>query len=126
MLFVSCYSATTGKKKEDAKPAAVSSSDAVLNCPACFSVLCLDCQRHEAYKHQYRAMFVMNCVIDHSEKLTYPKTTEKKKKGKKSKTDDEDLKELFHPVKCSKCSTQVAVFDDEEIYHFFNVIASHS
>ena len=69
----------------------------------------------------------MNCIIDHSEKLTFPKTGEKKKKGKKSKTDDdEDLKELFNPVKCSKCSTQVAVFDDEEIYHFFNVIASHT
>ena len=29
-------------------------SDAVLNCPACFTVVCLDCQRHELYKTQYR------------------------------------------------------------------------
>ena len=30
------------------------SSDAVLNCPACMVLLCLDCQRHETYKTQYR------------------------------------------------------------------------
>lgn len=33
-------------------PATASGSDAVLNCPACFTVLCIDCQRHETYKHQ--------------------------------------------------------------------------
>lgn len=29
-------------------------TDAVLNCPACMTLLCLDCQRHETYKTQYR------------------------------------------------------------------------
>ena len=29
-------------------------SDAVLNCPACFTVLCLDCQKHELYQTQFR------------------------------------------------------------------------
>ena len=29
-------------------------SDAVLNCPACFTVLCLDCQKHELYQAQFR------------------------------------------------------------------------
>ncbi|GIM06548.1 hypothetical protein Vretimale_10840, partial [Volvox reticuliferus] len=42
-------------------------SDAVLSCPGCFTTLCIDCQRHEKYHHQYRAMFVMNCTIDEDE-----------------------------------------------------------
>ena len=27
-------------------------SDAILNCPACMSVVCVDCQRHEKYHTQ--------------------------------------------------------------------------
>ena len=72
-------------------------------------------------------MFVMNCTVDYSEKLTYPTTSEKKKK-KKNKNDfgGDNEDELFNPVKCSKCSTQVAVYDTDEIFHFFNVVASHT
>ncbi|XP_018016245.1 uncharacterized protein LOC108672990 [Hyalella azteca] len=33
--------------------------------------------------------------------------------------------ELFHPVMCRHCNTKVAVFDKDEIYHFFNVITSY-
>jgi hypothetical protein len=32
----------------------IKKTDAVLNCPSCMSLLCLDCQRHETYKTQYR------------------------------------------------------------------------
>jgi hypothetical protein len=32
-------------------------SAAVLNCPACFTVVCLDCQRHDVYKTQYRSLY---------------------------------------------------------------------
>ncbi|KAK3747137.1 hypothetical protein QZH41_015126, partial [Actinostola sp. cb2023] len=39
------------------------SSDAILSCPACLTMLCIDCQRHDTYKNQYRAMFVMNCSV---------------------------------------------------------------
>ena len=78
----------------------------------------------------YRAMFVMNCTIDYSEKLTFPKPSEKnKKKGKKNESQNfgaDNEEELFNPVKCSKCSTQVAVYDADEIFHFFNVVASHT
>jgi hypothetical protein len=54
-------------------------------------------------------MFVMNCDVDHAETLKFPKSGRKKKGGKKKqKTEaaglDED--ELYHPVKCTKCSTQ--------------------
>ena len=36
-------------------------SDAILSCPGCLTTVCIDCQRHEFYTTQYRAMFVMNC-----------------------------------------------------------------
>ena len=103
-------------------------SDAVLNCPACFILLCLDCQRHSQYEHQYRAMFVMNCEVDHSQHLKYPKDKKKYRKGKGKKNKNEpmvDENDTFNPVKCNRCSTQVAVYDKDEIYHFFNVISSH-
>ena len=104
-------------------------SSAVLNCPACFIVLCIDCQQHETYQHQYRAMFVMNCKEDTSKKLTFPVIKSKSKKKGKNKqnefSNEIDPDEVFNPVKCNQCSTQVAMYDSEEVYHFFNVLASH-
>ena len=126
-------------------------SDAVLNCPACFTLLCLDCQRHTLYSNQYRAMFVQNCSVDSTQKLEFPmskkdkKRSQKNRKGKSSKSSEgaatednssltaasasnqteESNEELFNPVKCDTCSTEVGVYDKEEIYHFFNIIASH-
>ncbi|XP_074146723.1 E2F-associated phosphoprotein [Sminthopsis crassicaudata] len=114
---------------------AVPNSDAVLNCPACMTTLCLDCQRHEYYKTQYRAMFVMNCSVNREEVLRYKSSVNKKRRWghKKMKSDDEDNStvqpenvEVYHPVKCTECSTEVAVFDKNEIFHFFNVLASHT
>lgn len=32
--------------------------------------------------------------------------------------------ELFNPVKCSICNTEVGVLDKQEIFHFFNVLSS--
>merc|ERR1712037_976073 len=107
-------------------------SDAVLNCPACFTVLCLDCQRHELYQSQFRAMFVVNCVVDGTQRLKFPLKNNKKRKNKrKGKSGDtildtinEDDDENYNPVKCEECSTEVGVFDKDEVYHFFNVIDS--
>lgn len=136
----------------------LSSSDAVLNCPACMTTLCLDCQRHEKYRTQYRAMFVMNCTVKKDEVLRYKTQPERRKfknrrKRKAQKTETEpglnndqgldrdqglnkdleagqrpeglDSEEVYHPVQCSECSTEVAVFDKDEVYHFFNILASH-
>jgi len=110
-------------------------TDAVLNCPACFTVLCMDCQRHEFYNDQYRAMFVMNCRVDRSETLTVPvKNKGKKRRGDKDKQQERNSvmqnvssnpSDIFFPVKCTVCSSQVAVYDHDEIYHFFNCLASH-
>ncbi|XP_028293007.1 E2F-associated phosphoprotein [Gouania willdenowi] len=133
---------TTAQTSQQQKQrAGLASSDAVLNCPACMSTLCLDCQRHEKYRTQYRAMFVMNCTVQSGEVLRYRHTLDGKKRGKKGKKKrrrggappppspppppGSDLEELYHPVHCSECSTEVGVLDKDEVYHFFNILASH-
>ena len=35
-------------------------TDALLSCPLCFTTVCVECQQHELYEAQFRAMFVMN------------------------------------------------------------------
>lgn len=116
-------SSNKGKKKP------LPNSDAVLDCPACMTTLCLDCQRHDTYKSQYRAMFVMNCTVDFKELLKYPQVNNKRKrkKQKSSATQDtsSETEDKFHPVKCNECNTVVGVYDTDEIYHFFNVLASY-
>ncbi|XP_064621780.1 E2F-associated phosphoprotein-like [Lineus longissimus] len=122
--------------KNKVKPAP--QSDAVLNCPACMITLCIDCQRHALYKNQYRAMFVMNCNVNNTEVLRYPKGNPKKKNKSKKRKHDADLEEeaapdcglnegeAYHPVKCGECTTEVGVMDSDEVYHFFNVLASYA
>ena len=46
-------------------------SDAILSCPRCFNIVCMDCQEHERYANQYRAMFVMNIGVDWSKTMLY-------------------------------------------------------
>ncbi|MEE6510566.1 hypothetical protein FKM82_030456 [Ascaphus truei] len=120
---------------QNAKSQTLPSSDAVLNCPACMTTLCLDCQRHESYKTQYRAMFVINCSVNKEEVLRFPdqpptKNRRERKKMKLSPTEIASATrnkeaEMYHPVKCNECFTEVAVYDKDEVYHFFNVLASH-
>ncbi|XP_078411638.1 E2F-associated phosphoprotein [Cetorhinus maximus] len=122
-------------RSNQSKTAPVPTSDAVLNCPACMTTLCLDCQRHELYKEQYRAMFVMNCIINRGEVLKYKEPANQKRRNRyervKGSTEltaspqDGEKEELYYPVRCAECSVEVAVFDKDEVYHFFNVLASH-
>ncbi|XP_062863475.1 E2F-associated phosphoprotein [Trichomycterus rosablanca] len=142
--------ATSAQKKKQSQP--LPNSDAVLNCPACMTTLCLDCQRHVKYRGQYRAMFVMNCTVNKTEVLRY-KAKQRNQRRKKSrhgstatttemgtKTEAEseaetgltdsrlggmDEQEIYHPVTCTECSTEVAVYDKDEVYHFFNILASY-
>ncbi|XP_071800337.1 E2F-associated phosphoprotein-like isoform X1 [Asterias amurensis] len=133
-------SSPDGRKIKDSS---IPQSDAVLNCPACLTTLCLDCQRHELYTHQYRAMFVLNCSIIRAERLKYSVPQKMGRKWRKKhkmqmETADAsspstatngssgDQQEYFHPVRCSKCNTEVAVYDSDEVYHFFNVLTSLS
>uniref|UniRef100_A0A5B7CAC2 Putative C-terminal n=1 Tax=Davidia involucrata TaxID=16924 RepID=A0A5B7CAC2_DAVIN len=104
-------------------------SDAVLCCPACFTTLCLLCQRHEKYVTQYRAVFVMNCKIRSGQVLQ--RGSLKRKRGKRGRESSESEAnprsgQTLRPVSCSVCSTEVGVIDEEEVYHFFNVLPSES
>ena len=49
---------------EQAKMLKPRNSDGILSCPCCFQIVCMDCQKHEKYTNQYRAMFVMNIGVD--------------------------------------------------------------
>ena len=104
-------------------------TDAILNCPSCFTVLCLDCQRHVEHTEQYRAMFVTNCKVNCEYQLFYRPS---KRQGKTRwervevlRPQDHDPQELFFPVQCIYCETEVAVYDHDEIYHFHNVITGY-
>ncbi|XP_061103155.1 E2F-associated phosphoprotein [Conger conger] len=134
-----------GSSNRKEKSEALPSSDAVLNCPACMTTLCLDCQRHEKFRTQYRAMFVMNCRVNKEEVLRYKTPADRKRMNRRKKLKgnqqvqpgalvsgalvsgamEGDPEETYHPVQCTECSTEVAVFDKDEVYHFFNILASH-
>ena len=49
-------------------------SDAILSCPRCFTTVCMDCQQHERYANQFRAMFVMNIGVDWTKRMVYDDT----------------------------------------------------
>lgn len=80
----------------------------------------------------------MNCTVKKDEVLRYKTQEEKKRRSRKRRkgprVDDGadpapagmEADEVYHPVQCSECSTEVAVFDKDEVYHFFNILASHS
>ncbi|KAL3649917.1 hypothetical protein CASFOL_006320 [Castilleja foliolosa] len=95
-------------------------SDAVLTCPACFTTLCLDCQRHEKQVTRYRAIFVVNCRIKEEEAQPGSKRTRNEESARGTAA------ETFKRVCCSVCSTDVGVIDEDEVYHFFNVIPSEA
>ncbi|CAG8563417.1 5001_t:CDS:2 [Diversispora eburnea] len=88
-------------KNSNNSPDIISGTDAIISCPMCFTNLSYHTQRHEIYVHQYRAIFVENCNVIQSEQLIYQ---------------DRPL--------CAICGTKVAVIDQEEVYHFFNIIES--
>ena len=80
-------------------------------------------------------MFVFNCDVDTAQALRYRLKEPPKRRGRRGgagpvpdgrQSPAPDDQELFNPVKCATCKTEVAVYDCDEVYHFFNVIASHS
>ncbi|CAH9095409.1 unnamed protein product [Cuscuta epithymum] len=101
-------------------------SDATLSCPACFTILCLDCQRHEKIVTQYRAMFVVNCKIEDEPQLGSKRKRERKGGHGKPQTGSalSDKGETFKHVCCGVCSTKVGVIDEDEVYHFLNALPS--
>lgn len=168
-------------------------SDAILSCGKCFSVLTYDCQRHVKYENQFRAMFVQNenvkivpdkiikfrkkeigkdgkrrrvnakqtkskadlaakssskpetqlhCTDSQltengKPKETSPKSTSKVNEFSTKETTNENnsptkdpdsydasLYDHYFQVVCGDCQSELAYYDREEVYHFYNVIAS--
>ncbi|KAL3792158.1 hypothetical protein HJC23_009622 [Cyclotella cryptica] len=128
-------------------------SDAVLSCPRCFTTVCMDCQQHESYANQYRAMFVMNIGVDWNKRMVYDDAVGGLKLlplgGERSThsgnevdannipdtiphdldnaglKNDNDPKQIYYSVHCGYCQWEVAVLDmKDEIYYFFGCIAS--
>ncbi|VDL61290.1 unnamed protein product [Hymenolepis diminuta] len=93
-------------------------TDAILNCPGCMSLLSLNCQRHSKYRTQYRTMFTLNCKVA-DEKTQVPAAIDLSQGT--SSADIEDLKKVV----CEICNTPVGVLESNGVYHLFNVLASH-
>ncbi|KAJ4973861.1 hypothetical protein NE237_007035 [Protea cynaroides] len=100
-------------------------SDAVLSCPACFTTLCLECQRHEKYVTQYRAIFVVNCKIKREEILRQANRRQGKGKNQKDSGASEVGQaggETFKPVCCLVCATEVGIIDEDEIHYDIQMV----
>ncbi|KAM3177718.1 hypothetical protein ACTXT7_003989 [Hymenolepis weldensis] len=93
-------------------------TDAILNCPGCMSLLSLNCQRHSKYRTQYRTMFTINCKVA-DDKTQVPAAIDLSQDT--SSADIEDLKKVV----CEICNTPVGVLESNGVYHLFNVLASH-
>jgi hypothetical protein len=114
-------------------------SDAVLSCPCCFNIVCMDCQRHERYSNQFRAMFVMGIAVDWNVRLVYDNDqkvlVEKPQLPHHQQVPPDDDGYLddnvvigqdeYLSVCCASCRTQVAALDmKEEVYHFYGCLES--
>lgn len=121
-----------------APPPPVAPSDATLSCPRCFAIVCTDCQRHEKYSDQYRAMFVRNIAVDWDDVWVYddhrkalvrttatPPTAAPSSDAAVAADSNVDVSERYCTVTCANCDTQVAVLNPiDEVYHFTGCLAS--
>ncbi|KAJ1973109.1 hypothetical protein H4R34_005188 [Dimargaris verticillata] len=124
---LSRYTTHSTKKGKQACAPPPRSTDAILSCPLCLTELCYDCQRHVRHANQYRAMFVESCCIRFDKLLSYQAALEQLSPMTLAATSDGATlldADTYHPVECLNCGTPVAVYDHEELYHFYNVIAS--
>jgi hypothetical protein len=76
-------------------------TDALLSCPCCFELLCIECQQHESGSDLYRAMFVQNCCLVEADGVT--------------------------EVACKTCDCRVGEYDSNtELYVFYGVLPSEA
>lgn len=122
---------------QDLKVLKPRNSDAILSCPCCFLIVCMDCQRHERYPNQFRAMFVMNIVVKWDHRLVYDErqkmlielntnNQQSPDTSHPSTTQQQERKgEIYYTVCCSNCTTTVAALDmEDEVYHFYGCLAT--
>lgn len=71
-------------------------------------------------------MFTFNCKIDKENPIAEnTKSSKKRKKTGKHSSMNLEFNKTTYPVSCSICSTEVGVYDSDEVYHFYNTIASY-
>lgn len=103
-------------------------SDAVLSCPFCFSPLSYLCQRNAVHVNQFRALIVVNCAPRMDEVVSFPTKDASRGSGRGGRRGaargESSSTEEYHPVACAVCGTEVAVLDEEDVYHFFHVVPS--
>lgn len=76
---------------------------------------------------------MQNCSADFGQQLVMPETKGRKvgrqgmTSSRSEQTEDPTSvnNDKYYSVKCDVCSTRVAVYDQDEVYHFFNVLSSH-
>jgi hypothetical protein len=117
--------------KQEIKVLKPRNSDAVLSCPCCFQIVCMDCQRHDRYPNQFRAMFVMGITVRWDQRLVYDdkvKMLVQYDTGGSTNppsTIPASDSTVYHTVCCANCQTTVAALDmEEEVYHFYGCLAS--
>ena len=77
-------------------------------------------------------MFVQNCAVDMAEVITAPAQASKHRKRKHGRApaapppSGGETNDVCHAVKCEECGTVVAAMDRDEVYHFYNVVPSHT
>jgi hypothetical protein len=115
---------------QDLKVLKPRNSDAILSCPCCFLIVCMDCQRHERYPNQFRAMFVMNIAVKWDRRLVYDERQnmliEYNAKGNATtQKSSNEKEEFYYTVCCSNCTTTVAALDmEDEVYHFYGCLST--
>lgn len=99
--------------------------------------MCIDCQQHEQFHSQFRAMFTVNTVLKPG--LAVPSRAAAgpgRRKRRHQETDPQQQAAAGAPaadgqgdgavaVCCAVCGTQVGAQDADEVVHFYNVLASN-
>ena len=67
------------KKKNNVNDATEAETDAILSCPKCLSTVCTQCQRHEKFDLQFRAVESFGTTVDEE---FLPTTTVRFEEGK--------------------------------------------
>jgi len=97
-----------GKKKKKKNDATEAQTDAILSCPKCLSTVCAQCQRHEKFDLQFRAVESFGTTVD--EDIIFS---------------DDNGSFRGRKVRCEACEETVGLLDEEDVYHFFNVVPSN-
>jgi len=104
--------------------------------------VCLECQQHELLHTQYRAVFTVNTLVKRDAPMHVPvnrgggsSSGSSRKRKEPSDCDgggsggggggEPQQVDVMLPVCCEVCGTQVGAVDEDEVVHFYHVLASN-